>query len=613
MSDPEDVERLRAQVETLSTQVRRLIRTEMSLHRASIALEAQIKRIERLNRFALSAVVDRDPASILKDALELLVQVCTFDQAAAYFTMDGGVAKPIAVFTVDGREFGSQKRMTLESMGLPLAREDLPGQPWRWDPARARDEPHWRIVEASDRLFANADKPDSVPDGYVVPVVAEGAGYGALVLRCSRKRSALALSLPEGTDLPYLELVARHVERALEGARFRTERTAMLAQLVQAERLASVGVLAAGVAHEINNPLTYVMMSLEKLAKGATADARSATLVEAALDGSRRIRGIVRDLKTFSRVDEESRAVVHVEHVLDTVVAMAAAELRYRARVTLSFVGGATTVGNEGRLAQVFLNLVINAAHAMPDEATEQNEIVLATSIVGDDVVVEVRDNGVGIAEADLARVFEPFFSTKPIGAGSGLGLSICKNIVEAHGGRIEVESMPGQGTTFRVHLPRARASAFAGDGTGERGTDPGRARDLRVLVVDDESSLRSLVVATLGDVHRVDAARDGREAVERLVRGSYDVILCDLMMPEMTGVEVHAWICENRPDLRTRIVFMTGGALTESTRRFVEAESHVVLEKPFADTDLFAVIDAAARRANDADQDKPRSEQSAE
>jgi signal transduction histidine kinase len=252
------------------------------------------------------------------------------------------------------------------------------------------------------------------------------------------------------------------------------QRTAELqeanAQLLFADRLATVGQLAAGVGHEINNPLAFILSNLEYARRELerpqdTPAPREREEVLAALseahEGAERVRLLVQDLKLLSRSDDAAAGPVDLEAVLRSASKMATHEIRLRARLVVRSEPIPPVHGNAARLCQVFLNLLINAAHAIPEGAVERHEIALVTRRESDSrVVVEVRDTGSGIPAENLERIFRPFFTTKPVGVGSGLGLSVCQRIISAHGGDISVESELGRGTTFRVVLPAHTASS---------------------------------------------------------------------------------------------------------------------------------------------------------
>lgn len=375
-----------------------------------------------------------------------------------------------------------------------------------------------------------------------------------------------------------------------------TERRHMKTQLIQADRLATVGALAAGVAHEINNPLSYVMLHLERLTRRLSdgADQQGAA---SALEGAVRIRDIVRDLRTFSRVDEGGRTAVDVHAVLETVLAMAANEMKYRAKVVRDYCDPCRVLVNEGRLAQVFLNLVVNAVQAIEEGDLESNSIRLATRRDGDNVIVTVSDTGVGIASQDLPRIFEPFFTTKAPGVGSGLGLSICRNLIEGYGGRITVASEVSRGTSFAVSLPTTdEAAPRSREGVRRESISNRRGR---ILLIDDEDQIRMVLAEFLGADHDVVTAADGVAAQQILAADtSFDVVVCDLMMPGVSGVDLYAWVCEHCDGLSERMVFMTGGAFTPKGREFLEQLSRPVLDKPFPPAKLLRLVGQYVGRA---------------
>ncbi len=260
------------------------------------------------------------------------------------------------------------------------------------------------------------------------------------------------------------DLLARHAESLRKAD---AERKQLQENLSFAERMASLGTLAAGVAHEINNPMTYVLGNLDYIAEEllhhpspawGDADPSLEQLVKEAQDGAWRVVRIVRDLKTFSRhSDDDSLTPVELESVLDTAADMACSHIRHRAQLVRDYRGGTQVLGDNERLGQVFVNLVVNAAQAIPEgEDQDQHRIVLRTYLDTDGRAVgEVKDSGVGVDPAHLPRLFDPFFTTKPVGVGTGLGLSSAMGIISALGGTIDVESTVGVGTTVRVRLPR--------------------------------------------------------------------------------------------------------------------------------------------------------------
>ncbi len=424
-------------------------------------------------------------------------------------------------------------------------------------------------------------------------------------------------------------LQARVEDRTKELARANQEldthlRTlrATQAQLVQAGKMAAVGTLAAGVGHEINNPLSYIVSNLEHACEEADAlmkrleqgpeDVRERLremeqVLREALMGADRVRRIVRDLKTFSRQDEDTRGPVDLRAVMDSAAKLAAGELRPRAQLVRDYTEVPRVEGNEARLAQVFLNLIINAAQALPEGKPEQNEVRLVTRSVGEEfVAAEVHDTGSGIPPEVVGRIFDPFFTTKPVGVGTGLGLALCHAFITSMGGRIEVESQVGRGTMFRVTLPVARGEAAQASRAVE--FKKGVSMRGRVLVVDDDPLVSSALRRTLSREHDVEVVVSSRRALEMLTspQGIYDVILCDLMMPEMTGMELHAQLDATVPERAQRMVFVTGGAYTPAAQSFLERVSNPRLEKPFEPEKLRERVREWVAKARDGSPDAP-------
>jgi two-component system cell cycle sensor histidine kinase/response regulator CckA len=372
-----------------------------------------------------------------------------------------------------------------------------------------------------------------------------------------------------------------------------TERRRAEGKLAQAERLASLGMLAAGVAHEVNNPLAYVIGNLDVVAReldSESVDIRSLrALVRDAREGAGRVRAIVRDLKTFSRAGEPHPKKLDVRGPLEAAIAMARNEMRHRARVVVDLAAAPPVLADEGRLAELFLNVLMNAAQAIEPGASERNEIAVVMRAADDRVVVEVRDTGHGIAPEVLPRIFDPFFTTKPAGVGTGLGLSLCHAIATDLGGTIAAESEVGRGTVLRVSLPAVHGEDDARNAVVPMSA-PGRRG--RVLVIDDETPIGHMVTLLLSDEHDVEYEPRAADALARLQCGErYDAILCDVMMPEMSGIELHERVRSFAPEQAKSFVFVTGGAFTEGARDFLATMPNLVLDKPFDAKELARVV----------------------
>ncbi len=374
------------------------------------------------------------------------------------------------------------------------------------------------------------------------------------------------------------------------------------AQLVMTEHMASIGMLVAGVAHEINNPLTAVSVNLQlataELAVRAQNDDSLAALQRDVTDAFRAtqlVQTIVRDLLVFSRGSgSQEREPVSVHGVLEATLRIAHNEIRHRARLERDFREVPAVLASETRLAQVFLNLVMNAVQALPEGDAERNEIRVVTRIddVGQ-VVIEVQDTGPGISPEVIENLFTPFFSTKPKGSGTGLGLAICQRIVTSFGGTIVATSKPGEGSVFRVSLP-ATHHAPASKSVAKPDAPVRSTRRGRVLIVDDDPVVASTVARVLRRDHDVVIAASGHDALERVRSGErYDVVVCDLMMPRMMGIELHAAIEALSREQAARIVFLSGGVFSPDTVDFLKQRSNPCLQKPFDPTELRAVVNA--------------------
>jgi signal transduction histidine kinase len=396
-----------------------------------------------------------------------------------------------------------------------------------------------------------------------------------------------------GARITHVAIAFFDITREVEAEKARAQ---MEAQLAQAERLASVGMLAAVVAHEVNNPLAYLIGSLDVLGRriGQAQEPLRASLEEVVNDargGAARVRNIVRDLKVFSRVQPARSYAVDVRSAIELALNLAKNEIRHRARLVLDLGPVPRVLADEGRLGQLFLNLILNAAQAIPEGAADENEVRVSTATTPDGLAaIDVRDTGSGIPRDVVERIFDPFFTTKPPGIGTGLGLSICQAIVSDLSGRIEVRSTPGEGSTFRVCLPAAPPGAEARPTGAPVASAPGRRG--AVLVVDDEPMILKVMTELLTVEHDVTCERTARDALERLGNGErFDAILCDLMMPQMTGMDLYDALLEIAPKQAQAMLFLTGGAFTARARTFLDRVPNATIEKPFDTVALLAKI----------------------
>ena len=372
-------------------------------------------------------------------------------------------------------------------------------------------------------------------------------------------------------------------------------------QLMVSDRMASIGLMAAGVGHEINNPLSAVVANLDmalaeiRALESSLGPGRLGDLpdeIQEAYEAAERVRRIALDLKVFSGGQADEHSAVNVEEVLDSAVRMGWNQIRQRARVVKRYGNVPLAKGAESRLGQVFLNLIVNAAQAIPDGRPDSNEIRLITRV--DDqqrIVIDIEDSGTGIPPHIMRQLFSPFVTTKPAGVGTGLGLSICQRLVDAMGGSIWAESTPGQGTTFHVALPAAALTAAELSEPAE--SSDAAAERARILVVDDEDMI-GMILRRMLKVHDVTVLTNGSDALAAIARGErFDAILCDLMMPGMTGVEFHGVLSREYPSQAAALMFLTGGAFNQETAAFLAAVRNPQLMKPFDVVSLRNQVDA--------------------
>ena len=398
-------------------------------------------------------------------------------------------------------------------------------------------------------------------------------------------------------------------EQRAQSVAIAAERAQMQTRLLLADRMSSLGTLAAGVAHEINNPLAYLLTSLEVMSQrlpelagperglGGEPTEWLRRQLDRAREGAERVRDIVRGLKSFSRADDETMGVVDPRRALDTSIAMVANEIRHRAKLVKDYGTLPAVWANEPRLEQVFLNLLVNATQAIPAGAAAAHHEIRVSGRADAEgrAVIEVRDTGSGIEAKNLALIFDPFFTTKALNAGTGLGLALCHAIIGSLGGQITVESEPGKGSVFRIVLPCVQGAVPAAVLPGVVAS----AIDLRghLLVIDDEEDICEAMREALALYHDVVTITDPRQALALLAAGQcFDVILCDIRMPEMTGIDFHTRLRTDNPAQASRVVLMSGGFTSRPGDPPI-ALPMPLLEKPFAIEQVLSLMRDAMQR----------------
>jgi two-component system, NtrC family, sensor kinase len=381
------------------------------------------------------------------------------------------------------------------------------------------------------------------------------------------------------------------------------EREQMEHELWRVHKLEALGRLAAGIGHEINNPLAFAMAhvgfldeALDSLGRESSTEILSQARTDLANIklGIDRIRSIVREMKLFSRIDDDDQSSSELRLVLELATKMVAAEVRNRARLLVEVQEVPQVRGNQGRLEQVFVNLLLNAAQAIPPGHVADNEVRISVRKEDDVWVrIEVSDTGEGMSPEAVDQLFEPFFTTKPIGVGTGLGLSICQGIIGSLGGQIRVSSNQGRGTTVGVLLPIAGPAPARRATSKEQAALTASGRRARVLLVEDEPLIASALARQLKP-HEVQTCGSGREALEQCLGREFDIIFCDLMMDDMTGMDLYEHLQSERPTLARRMVFITGGAYTAQAREFLQKTEITCLEKPIEGKTLRALVEKA-------------------
>ena len=568
-------------------------------------LNRVLRAIRGVNRFI---VRERDPQRLIQQACCNLVE--TRGYGAAWIAVFDDARDTVLTAEAGCGEAFAEVAEQLRNGKLPHCGE------------AALQSPDVLVLDDPRTACDHCPLRDSRGDhgGFAVRLENKGRVYGLLSVHLP----SLFVENEEETAL--FSEIASDLAFALRHLEVEEQREQMQTSLAQSDRLASMGMLAAGVAHEINNPLTYMVYNLDCLndtlpgllsALGECVDVmdrrpgegpREAltgldrkllrpdmledTLAQFkdVLQGTHRIKDIARSLGTFSRVEEDRLVPVDLMDCIEAAVNMVNNEIKYRARLVKERGEISPIVANDGKLSQVFLNLLVNATHAIEDGDVEGNEIRVRTWQEGQEVCAEVRDTGKGIASESIPHLFKPFFTTKDIGVGTGLGLPISKNIIEGYGGRIEVTTEVGVGTSFVVRLPtKYREPTAEVEVSVQDDTEPEVRR--RILIVDDEASIRKAIKRVLR-AHEVIEAACGEEAM-RILEGDhdYDLVLCDMMIPRVSGLDLHQWLAANNPQLAAKVIFITGGAFTPRAREYLEKVDNLLLEKPFDVMSLVQIV----------------------
>lgn len=416
------------------------------------------------------------------------------------------------------------------------------------------------------------------------PVASQGAILGTV--------SVGSLQPGHFTDdrVKFLMAIINSLGTLLENMRLEEERTRTQARVQETARLASVGELAAGVAHEINNPLTTVLGYAE-LMLGAEPTGEYQRNLQVIYDEALRASKIVRNLLFFARRSGPEKQYLDLNSVITRAIELKSSDFRNHSIAVdvLSEPDIPKTMADGHQLTQVFLNILTNAEQAV-FKAKECGEITIRTASTVSTISISISDDGPGIPPANMKRLFEPFFTTKDVGQGTGLGLSICHGIIKQHEGELWAESHDGEGTTFHIELPVVAAQETAEPVPPRKA--PVTSSPKRVLVVDDEPRVRDLLAKYLElQNYTVELAYDGPEALRRLQSAEYDCVLLDLRMPGMSGQQLYQHIRSLDENLARKIVFITGDTFSSGTVNFISQTGNPMIAKPFRLEDLMSSL----------------------
>ena len=479
---------------------------------------------------------------------------------------------------------------------LGLTKDEVPG-------AHPSD-PRWRVVREDGSLFPVGERP---------PAVARRTGLRVDGVSMGIYKPDGSLTWVSVNCVPRVDPEGRVTETVTTLHDVTVLRNA-IARASQQDRLAMAGVLAAGVGHEINNPLTYVVgnldFALEELSAfgGPSPPARLndlAALLREAREGADRIRKIVRGLRALSR-EEVALHPVEIGSAIEMARNIAAHELRHKATVAVRRGDdGSRALADESRLTQVLVNLLVNAAQAFERADPARNLITISTlRRPPDQVTITISDNGPGIPVNLRGRVFDPFFTTKPVGEGTGLGLSVSRTIMDSMGGELLLEASDDPGTTFELVLPVATEMGGGGAGSAPA---PETGRRGRIAVVDDEPAVANMMRRILEREHEVVTFKDPQAALDALDGSQpFDVVFCDVMMPYMGGDELFRRVRASRPELADRFVFITGGQTNPSVQAFLSGIPNERVEKPFAAQGLLGIARRFVGLHNESSVQKP-------
>jgi signal transduction histidine kinase len=452
------------------------------------------------------------------------------------------------------------------------------------------------LDEATNQILQDHGRLDEIRRSLMTSITVSGRFYGTLVVDNLYNHAPFP---PESESLA--ALFAEQAGALIDHAQLLDQLRMTNVRLAEAEKLASLGRLVAGVAHEINNPLTAVLGYADLLA-AEDLDAEVRDAVIQIQSGAERVGAVVRNLQIFARQQRSGMSAIQINALINQTFALKQSELaldRIEVRKLLADQLPVTW-GDAGRISQVLLNLLINAQHALREQAAAGTITVRSWAerssgpgIEQDErIYIAIADTGPGIMADVMPQIFEPFFTTKPVGQGTGLGLSVCYGIIADHGGRIWAESQPGHGATFLIELPVRAAVPDVHVPAAARPSRPAALpRGRRILLIEDDGSVVYLVRSALAQANMLVVAAEGQQALDMLPSQPFDLVLCDLRMPGMGGREFYQQLQLVAPQLVEKLLFISGDSTSATTRDFLWQSGRPLLTKPFTPNDLYQAI----------------------
>jgi PAS domain S-box-containing protein len=442
------------------------------------------------------------------------------------------------------------------------------------------------------QVFRDAQAKEGLADAYIVVLWSKDRVIGGLVVgsRMPREFSTADVNLLIAVGSQISSAIERSIlyeetRQAYENLR-RTQE-----QLLHSEKLAAVGQLISGVAHELNNPLTAILGYSQLLTSSGQMGQQGMEYADKLYKQAQRTHRIVQNLLSFARQHKPERVQVQINQALEETLALRDYDLRmHNIRIHLDLAEDLpATSADPHQLQQVFLNMVNNAVDAILESSAE-GDLWVRTALNGDRLCIEFTDSGPGVKDA--SRVFDPFYTTKPVGKGTGLGLSICYGIITEHGGTIQVRNIPTRGASFTIELPHQPVASSSSSTPGQKAN---LGREGRILLVDQDHSVLEAVGTILrGRDHRVKTAKDIREAFALLEKEDFDLVVADLHVSDgANGGGLSEWLAQHKPNLSRKLIWMCAVAPTEDAGENLSENGRQILQKPFKATDLLAAVDA--------------------